>query len=1295
MSFTGAQRLNQKALRSSCAPLLLKTLRSLVFIVGVLMLSLATAGCGGGGGSGSSPSGPAPGDPGDDGGDEGDGGDGGDDVGDEDACPSTSGSMFVDITDELGLCYESDEADYDLVPDEEGGSSFVLTSGGLSLVEMDDDGLLWLYITRGGGLAGQLFEYGSEQFHEIIDRRGITPTGHEHSAYFLDLDADGDKDFLSIQYLGIIEVFENDGTNQFSAVEDNMGLRSTRSTEGVTAGDFDLDGDLDLFFTHWGGSFAVERPMTEYLWRNAGDGTFRDFSDIVDLESFDEEGIVNEYTFTPIFTDLDSDGYPDLVVASDFGSSQVMMNKGGQFYENVTTDAIDDENGMGADVGDIDNDGDFDWFVSSISNSADTSGTDYGGGSGNLTGNRLYENTDGFGTFVDISDSGGVRDGYWGWGACLADFNNDGHLDIFHTNGFGEGQPDPSRLFMWTSRHTWTEESDERGITHDAQGRAVACTDFNDDGNVDIFIGNHAIAPTVYENTGDTDEDADNHYIKVRLEGLDDNPEGIGARIAVLTSTTTQVREMRNGGGFLTQRPKEVHFGLGEEEVIARVTVKWPRLDQTESVLTDVATDQILTIEEPEPIAPSLIVMHGEGSGLYTEGEVVEISAISTREHYFFSHWTASGDVEFADRFSATTTVVMPGDSVAIDANFLPGVSPDADVSPIRRWNEVLLQAIRLDFARPTVHARNLFHISAAMYDAWAAADEIASPWLLGREQADFACEFDIEMSDASEQATIEAASYAAYRLLLHRFEESPGVSYVKRDAESMMGFLGYDTEFDTREIDPDNPATLGNHIGWCYIEMGFLDAANEENLYANVHYEPVNESLDPNVFGNEQLEDYNRWQPLQLPTFIDQSGNRVNSSPEFIGAEWGKVWPFSLRDSDMIEYEREDGTYYVFHNPGTPPQHGSANEDLYQWGFSLVSTWSSHLDPDENVMWDISPATLGNINIDDMPKDFENFEDFYDKLDGGDTSKGYDTNPVTFEPYEPQEVPRGDYTRVLAEFWADGPQSETPPGHWFVILNTVNDHPALQRRLKGTGPELSMLEWDMKSYMILGGTMHDSAIAAWGAKGWYDYIRPISAIRGMAHLGQSSDPGDVSYDPGGLPLEPGFIEIVREGDELEGEEGEHVGRIKIWAWLGPTEVYDPQHDYAGVGWMLAEEWWPYQRPSFVSPPFAGYLSGHSTYSRAAADTLTRLTGDRYFPGGMSGFEVQKDKYLKFEKGPSIDLTLEWATYQDASDQCSLSRIWGGIHPPADDLPGRFLGEKIAVRANQVAFDLFEGIVEE
>ena len=142
-------------------------------------------------------------------------------------------------------------------------------------------------------------------------------------------------------------------------------------------------------------------------------------------------------------------------------------------------------------------------------------------------------------------------------------------------------------------------------------------------------------------------------------------------------------------------------------------------------------------------------------------------------------------------------------------------------------------------------------------------------------------------------------------------------------------------------------------------------------------------------------------------------------------------------------------------------------------------------------------------------------------------------------------------------------------------------------------------------------------------------------------------------------------------------------------AWRGPEAIADPRRDAAGVGWILAEGWWPYQRPSFVTPPFAGYVSGHSTFSRAAAEVLTALTGDPFFPGGMSDIPIPANAYLVFERGPSLDMTLQWATYRDAADQCSLSRTWGGIHPPADDIPGRLIGARIGGDAFRFATSLF------
>jgi hypothetical protein len=623
-------------------------------------------------------------------------------------------------------------------------------------------------------------------------------------------------------------------------------------------------------------------------------------------------------------------------------------------------------------------------------------------------------------------------------------------------------------------------------------------------------------------------------------------------------------------------------------------------------------------------------------------------------------------------------------------AEFVP--TPDTRSPSVgRQWNEVLLNAIRNDFARPTVHARNLFHVSAAMYDAWAAYDNSVSTYLLGNQIGAFTCGMSaFDLPQDIHPAREEAISYAVYRLVEHRFAGSPGAPGILDSATALMQSFGFDTTNTATSYATGEPASLGNYIAECYIQFGLQDGANEANDYANTAYLPVNPAVEPELPGNPNIVDLDRWQPILLTLFIDQSGNPISRQPEFLSPEWGQVLPFALDDADRTSYQRDGFDYEVYFDPGMPPTYAGPMSAEYKWGFSLVSIWSSQLDQTDGVMIDISPASLGNIQ--QYPSAVSEYPQFFDRLAGGDSSVGYASNPVTGAPYTPQIVPRGDYARVLAEFWADGPSSETPPGHWYVILNEVNDHPDLVKRFGGAGEILGPLEWSVKSYFALGGAMHDSAIAAWGIKGWYDYIRPLSAIRAMSDYGQSSDPGSPSYSADGITLEPGFIELVAPGDPLAGTADEHVGKIKLFAWRGPDYIANPRVDQAGVDWILAENWWPYQRPSFVTPPFAGYISGHSTYSRAGAEVMTALTGSEYFPGGMSEFEVPANDFLVFEKGPSVDMTLQWATYRDASDQCSLSRIWGGIHPPADDIPGRLIGEQIGKDAFAIAESYFRGV---
>jgi hypothetical protein len=570
-----------------------------------------------------------------------------------------------------------------------------------------------------------------------------------------------------------------------------------------------------------------------------------------------------------------------------------------------------------------------------------------------------------------------------------------------------------------------------------------------------------------------------------------------------------------------------------------------------------------------------------------------------------------------------------------------------------RVWDEALLQLIREVIPAPTVHARNLFHTSAAMWDAWAAYDPTADGYFVNeKHQAD-------DVAEARETAM----SYAAYRLLLWRYATVSDLASAPETLDAVMASLCLRTDYESTE--GDDPAAFGNRIARTIIDLGADDGANEDERYADPSYRPVNAPMVVADPGTEMV-DPNAWQPLSLGVQIAQNGLLIPGDVQtFIGSHWGHVAPFALAPSPT-------GTPI---DPGPPPRLGDPTTDeAFKRAAVDVIGYSAQLDPADGVVVDISPGALGANPI------------------GTDDGSGHPVNPSTGEPYEPNPVLRADYERIIAEYWADGPESETPPGHWNLFANAVSDAPGFERRLGGTGPELDPLEWDVKTYFALNGALHDAAIAAWGLKGLYDSVRPISMIRFMGGRGQSSDPTGPAHDPDGLPLVPGSIELVTSESTARGERHEalagHVGEVAIRAWRGPPE--DPATETSGVGWIRAVEWVPYQRPSFVTPSFAGYVSGHSTFSRAGAEVLTALTGDPYFPGGLATWTVEAGELLH-EEGPTGTVTLQWATYADAADQAGISRLYGGIHIPEDDIEGRLAGAICGTGAWELAGRYFQG----
>jgi hypothetical protein len=285
--------------------------------------------------------------------------------------------------------------------------------------------------------------------------------------------------------------------------------------------------------------------------------------------------------------------------------------------------------------------------------------------------------------------------------------------------------------------------------------------------------------------------------------------------------------------------------------------------------------------------------------------------------------------------------------------------------------------------------------------------------------------------------------------------------------------------------------------------------------------------------------------------------------------------------------------------------------------------------------------------------------------------------------------VKRGDLARVLAEFWADGPSSETPPGHWNVLANYVADHPLTVKKIGGVGLVVDDLEWDVKVYFTLNAAVHEAACACWATKRYYDGWRPMSAVRYLGGLGQCTDPGLASFHTNGLPLITNIIELVTSNTVASGHHaGLTPGKIAVLAWPGPPA--DSVNQHSGVKWIHADSWSTYQRTNFVTPAFPGYFSGHSTFSRSAAEVLAAITGTNFFPGGMGTYSNYS---LGFENGPSAPITLQWATYFDAADQAGISRIWGGIHPPIDNLAGRRVGSQIGKGVWALAKRYFDGNV--
>ncbi len=527
--------------------------------------------------------------------------------------PPPSQKQFADVTASSGISYTNG-----FVNITNPAEVVIIAPSGVATGDYDGDGDIDLFIVRGDIGPNLLYRNtGNLVFEEVAVAAGIAYTKSANENYyhsgpmFADLDGDGDLDlFLGGLGGSPSMIYANNGDGTFSDVTTGSGIDTLVSEHNISAafGDYDLDGDLDLFVAHWGTPRDFSAPGdTEHLWRNDSDATGIRFSSVSEAAAIsptiltlpDDKTTQQlwDFTFAPTFARINDDLYPDILSVADFNYSQYFINNQDGTFSNATdTDVIIDGNGMGSAVGDYDNDGDLDWFVTSIK-CVGAGNCDNGVISG--IGNRLYRNQNG--VFEDATAEAGVASGGWGWGACFVDLDNDGDLDIYHTNGWPRSDDDndftsdTSRAFVSDGIGGFENLAADLGLDDTQQGRGVVCADLDNDGDVDILQLHRSaiVAATLWRN--DTDS---NNFLSVKLKGKPPNTEAAGARITITVGNDSQMREITIASNFVSQNPAVQTFGVGNAAQVDRVRIEWP--DGQLTFLVDVQAGQFISVDHPD-----------------------------------------------------------------------------------------------------------------------------------------------------------------------------------------------------------------------------------------------------------------------------------------------------------------------------------------------------------------------------------------------------------------------------------------------------------------------------------------------------------------------------------------------------------------------------------------------------------------------------------------------------------------------------------------------------------------------
>lgn len=522
--------------------------------------------------------------------------------------------VFNDVTRQTGIDF--------VHTDGSTGSFYVMetVTAGLALFDYDGDGDIDIYFLNSSALKGTVSKTAAKnalyrndgrwKFTDVTEQSGLGDSGYGLGVAVGDYDNDGDQD-VYLNNHGPNALYRNNGDGTFTNVTIQAGVgNGDQMGAGTCFLDMDKDGDLDLYVSNYL-KFSYGRhvismagnvpkymgppyypPTSDTLYRNNGDGTFTDVSDEAGISRHLGAGM------GMVCSDYDGDGDTDIFVANDISEGNFLFrNDGtGKFDEiglqaAVAYDLHGDEQGsMGVDVGDYDNDGFFDFYVTSYQRQLAT----------------LYKGL-GDDAFEDVTRMTGAGAGTLTnvtWGTSFVDFDNDGDRDIFvacgHLQPNIEQYDDNSTYFqsnlllMNTGDGKFIDVSEESGAGMKVKlsSRGAGFDDLDNDGDVDVVILNSRREPTILRN----DSPSKGHWLQVCLQGVKTNHDGIGANVKVVAGDLMLVDEVHSGRGYQSHYGTRLNFGLGNRQKIDRVEVHW--IGGGVDVLEDIPVDQCLMITE-------------------------------------------------------------------------------------------------------------------------------------------------------------------------------------------------------------------------------------------------------------------------------------------------------------------------------------------------------------------------------------------------------------------------------------------------------------------------------------------------------------------------------------------------------------------------------------------------------------------------------------------------------------------------------------------------------------------------